>query len=153
MNPWYLSDSPAVSPSCPFILYINSVLTMTVTHPPPPSSTEISKTLSSLGSSMETAVALLAHFSAVNAGGGLLLFLCFYAGYKHKDIKKRVKPHCMNKVMGCGYISKLTEWFHVEGEGQESNFRRLPGEWFYQHQRRTVVGIITSSRSKAQCVL
>lgn len=55
--------------------------------------------------------------------------------------------------MGFGYGSRLTESLHVEGGGQQSNFRRLPGGLLYQHQPGVLVGVITSYRSKVQCVL
>ncbi len=42
---------------------------------------------------------------------------------------------------------------HMEGDGQLSEFRRLPGGWFYQQQPSAPLSVITSSRSKVQCVV
>ena len=126
MNPWYLSDSQAVSPSRPLILHINSVLTTTTvpSHPPPPPPPLWQKLATALLAAAWGLQLLPAHFSAVSAGGRLFLF-CFFLH------KKRVKPHNMSKVMGRGCGSRLTESLHVFKGFLEGGFiSTSSGSWW-----------------------
>lgn len=130
MNPWYSSDSPAVSPSCPFIFHINCAHNDSPSHPPSPPLTEMSKMPEQCWQQHGDCSCSLRTPLMSMLGADSFCFVFFLHMMLGKNMEKRLKPHNMNKVMGCGCGSRLTESLHVEGENRWSNFRRLTGGWF-----------------------
>lgn len=106
-------------------------------NPPTPTPTPIS---------METAVAPCAVIHRLC--WRRIFFACFCTWCKENIIKRKVKTS--------QYEQSNRFWTWLKGqtecrEGQQSNFRRLPGGWINQHQPRDPVGVIPRSCTRVQC--
>lgn len=132
MNPWYLSDSPAVSPSCPFILHINCAHNDSPSHLPSPPLTEISKMPEqSWQQHGDCSCSLRTSLKSMLEADSFWFFCTWYQeGTWRGGLNLTKWTKLWVAFMAAGWLSH-SMW----REKAVSNFSRLPGGWFIRLAR------------------